>query len=127
MKKNLRAVALLLGLSVVLFSYSQGKQECVDLGLPSGTLWATCNIGAESPEDFGDYYTWGEIETKEDYNWDTMKCYANKNGKNTYSVYNESDNLTTLKPSDDAATAIWGDKYHMPTKEEWEELIDNCK
>ena len=104
----------------------------VDLGLPSGLLWATCNIGATSPEDYGDYYAWGETTTKSDYSWST---YQHCNGSNTtltkyctnadYGNNGFVDNQTTLFPEDDAATANWGGTWRMPTKEEWEELFNN--
>lgn len=57
-------------------TFAQNKHEYVDLGLPSGTLWATCNVGATSPEDYGDYYAWGETSTKDTYYWTNYK-YAN--------------------------------------------------
>ncbi len=104
----------------------------VDLGLPSGTLWATCNVGAKKPEEYGDYFAWGETEAKEKYNWSTYK-YCNgyyntltKYCNMSYYGYNGfSDNLTSLEPSDDAATANWGDGWCMPTMDQWNELVDN--
>lgn len=118
---------------------SSTEHEYVDLGLPSGTLWATCNIGANSPEEYGDYFAWGETEPKDYYDWNTYK-YANgtdaEYGKLTkYCPYNEdhiygdngfTDNLTVLLPEDDAATANWGSGWRMPTKEEMRELYDIC-
>ena len=105
----------------------------VDLGLPSGTLWATCNVGANSPTAYGDYYAWGETITKTTYLWST---YIYCNGSNrTLTKYcsNSSwgdngftDNLTTLEASDDAATANWGCGWRMPTATEMQELINNC-
>ena len=104
----------------------------VDLGLPSGTLWATCNLGAENPKDYGDYFAWGETQPKSNYNWSTyqycMGSYSTltKYCNNSNLGYNGfTDNLTTLLPEDDAATANWGAGWRMPTKEEWQELIDN--
>ena len=104
----------------------------VDLGLPSGLLWATCNVGAEIPEKFGDYFAWGETQSKEYYGWST---YQHCNGSSTslikycsnpsYGYYGFTDNLTTLLPEDDAATANWGIDWRMPTREEWEELYAN--
>ena len=93
----------------------------VDLGLPSGTLWAFCNVGSTTPEGYGNYYAWGEITTKKTYNIDTYRYY---NGSMT--KYNNSDRLTTLQPSDDAATANWGGDWRMPTIEEVNELKNNC-
>ncbi|MBO6025765.1 MAG: SUMF1/EgtB/PvdO family nonheme iron enzyme [Bacteroidales bacterium] len=92
----------------------------VDLGLPSGTLWATCNVGADTPEGYGDYFAWGETTTKSTYSWDTYKYY---NGSVT--KYTGNDGLTTLQSGDDAATANWGSGWCMPTKAQWEELQDN--
>ena len=104
----------------------------VDLGLPSGLLWATCNVGADNPEDYGDYFAWGETQPKDTYNWSTYQ-YCNgsystltKYCNNSYYGYNGfTDNLTTLLPEDDAATANWGSDWRMPTKEEWLELCNN--
>ena len=93
----------------------------VDLGLPSGLLWATCNVGADNPEDYGDYFAWGETTTKDTYNWSTYQYYDGSN----LTKYTGSDGLTTLLPEDDAATANWGVDWRMPTKEEWQELYQN--
>ena len=104
--------------------------DWVDLGLPSGLLWATRNVGATSPEDYGDYFAWGETTTKSDYDWTTY-IYCNgtfyqltKYCNNSDYGYNGfTDNLTILQPGDDAATANYGGR--TPTKEEWQELINN--
>ena len=106
--------------------------EYVDLGLPSGLLWATCNVGADASEEYGDYFAWGETQPKDIYNWGT---YQYCNGSNTtltkycnnsnYGYNGFTDNLTTLLPEDDAATANWGDGWRMPTHEEFEELYNN--
>ena len=93
----------------------------VDLGLPSGLLWATCNVGAETPEEYGDYFAWGETQPKSVYNWDT---YQYGDGS-TFTKYTGSDGLATLLPEDDAAAANWGNGWRLPTKEEWEELYNN--
>lgn len=106
--------------------------EYVDLGLPSGLLWATCNVGADSPEDYGDYFAWGETQPKSDYSWGTYQ-YCNGSASTltkycnnaSYGYNGFTDNLTTLQPSDDAATANWGTDWRMPTKEEWQELYSN--
>ena len=120
--------------SEVSFTTSGGGSghNYVDLGLPSGTLWATCNVGADSPEDYGDYFAWGETQPKSTYDWNT---YQYCNGSSTtltkycnasYYGYNGfTDNLTTLLPEDDAATANWGSDWHMPTYWEWDELLNN--
>ena len=109
-----------------------GEHDYVDLGLPSGLLWATCNVGAENPEDYGDYFAWGETTTKSTYDWSTYQ-YCNgsyttltKYCNNSSFGYNGfTDNLTTLLPEDDAATANWGTDWRMPTREEWQELLNN--
>ena len=93
----------------------------VDLGLPSGLLWATCNVGADTPEDYGDYFAWGETQPKSVYNWDTYQYYDGNN----LTKYTGSDGLATLLPEDDAATANWGNGWRMPTQTEWQELLDN--
>ncbi len=93
----------------------------VDLGLPSGTLWATCNVGANAPEKYGDYFAWGETQPKDVYSWSIYQYYAGGN----LTKYTGSDSLTILLPEDDAATANWGDEWRMPTKEEWQELYNN--
>jgi hypothetical protein len=104
----------------------------VDLGLPSGLLWATCNVGAETPEDYGDYFAWGETQPKDIYDWSTYKyCMGSNNTLIKYCCYSMygyngfTDNLTTIQSEDDAATANWGSGWRMPTKEEFEELYIN--
>ena len=100
----------------------------VDLGLPSGTLWATCNVGAESPEEYGDYFAWGEIWPKENYSWKTYELYAGGDTINRtikFSRYNFSDSYV-LDLNDDAAQANWGGIWRMPTLEEVEEIYYNC-
>ena len=106
--------------------------DYVDLGLPSGTLWATCNVGASKPEGYGNYYAWGETETKTTYDWDTYK-YANGDynkltkycNKSYYGNNGFTDKLTTLQAGDDPAMAAWGSGWHTPDKKQWEELLDN--
>ena len=104
----------------------------VDLGLPSGLLWATSNVGASSPEDYGDYFAWGETGPKSEYNWSTYQyCNGSQNtltkycNNSSYGYNSFTDDLTTLLPEDDAATANWGDGWRMPTMEEFEELYNN--
>ena len=98
--------------------------EYVDLGLPSGLKWATCNVGATSPEDYGDYFAWGETETKEDYSSSTSLTYGFSISELKSQGYiDENGNLTA---SHDAATANWGGAWRMPTKAEFEELKNNC-
>jgi hypothetical protein len=103
--------------------------DFVDLGLPSGTLWATCNVGAVMPEESGYYFAWGEAEPKDSYSWSNYKyCYQIANALTKYCFNAQfglnyfTDNLTALEPEDDAATVNWGDDWRTPTKEEFEEL-----
>ena len=103
--------------------------EYVDLGLPSGTLWATCNVGASKPEEYGDYFAWGETEPKTTYNWSTYK-YCKGSGTTmtkycTDSYYGTVDNKTELEPSDDAATVNWGSDWQMPSYEQCMELYNS--
>lgn len=104
----------------------------VDLGLPSGLLWATCNVGAAQPQDYGRYYAWGETEDLGlvNFGWDKYKWSGNTERTLTKyctrSEYGEVDNLTTLLPEDDAAHVNWGGNWRMPTEEELIEMIDNC-
>lgn len=111
--------------------------EAIDLGLPSGTLWANMNIGATSPEGSGDFFAWGETTTKEDYTWETYKWsegsdlvdskYTSALTKyNAYLSNGNVDNLEELEPEDDAATANWGSDWKMPTLLQLEELIEKC-
>lgn len=110
--------------------------QWIDLGLPSGILWASYNVGATSPLANGDFFSWGETQPKEDYSAATYKyCrYVSSEERYFLTKYcNQSiegyegytDNLTVLESSDDAATAQWGGEARTPTKEEWQELLDN--
>lgn len=104
--------------------------DWVDLGLPSGLKWATCNVGASSPEEYGGYYAWGETEEKSDYGWDTYKwCKGSFTSMTKYctdSSYGTVDGKTLLEPSDDVAHVKWGGSWRMPTHDEMEELRTNC-
>ena len=108
--------------------------EYVDLGLPSGTLWATCNVGATVPEGYGNYYAWGEIAPKANYSWSTYKYCNGGEGWNTLTKYCNStdfgyegfaDSRISLLPEDDAATVNWGEGWCIPSTEQWIELRDN--
>lgn len=103
---------------------SSFNKNYVDLGLPSGTLWATCNVGASRPEDYGDYFAWGETSPKDTYEWSTYKWCLN-NGFN-FTKYYSDDNKTMLDLTDDAAYVNIGSKWCMPTVEQWIELQDEC-
>ena len=100
--------------------------DWIDLGLPSGTKWATTNVGATTPEGYGNYYSWGETTTKSSYNWSTYKwCNGSYDTMTKYCVsssYVTVDNKTTLDLSDDAAYVNWGSSWRMPTKAEQDEL-----
>lgn len=106
--------------------------KAVDLGLPSGILWADRNIGASSPEDSGLYFQWGDIqgytadqigtsEGQKVFTWDDYKFGTDSN----LTKYNETDGKTVLDPEDDAATVNMGSKFRMPTQSEMEELFNN--
>ena len=107
--------------------------QAVDLGLPSGIRWASCNIGATTSEGCGDYFAWGETAPKADYSWATYKhangAYNKLTKYCTVASYGDNgftDNKTTLDPEDDAATANWGEEWRMPTDAEWTELRKQC-
>lgn len=92
----------------------------IDLGLPSGLLWAETNVGASTPYADGDYYAWGETQTKSDYSRGTYKWGSN------LTKYNSSDGKTTLEASDDVATVKWGKECRMPSRAEFQELYNKC-
>ena len=100
---------------------AEKEHEYVDLGLPSGTLWATCNMGANSPEEYGDYFAWGETEPKSDYNWET---YFDIDDGFLFKKYYNDGGLTELLPEDDAA-ANWGSEWQMPSDDQIDELYNN--
>ena len=110
----------------------ENGHEYVDLGLPSGLKWATCNVGAASPEEYGDYFAWGETEPKDYYSWSTYKyCNGSYDTMTKYctsSSYGTVDNKTTLELTDDAAYVNWGGNWRMPTEAEYNELknTNNC-
>ena len=97
-----------------------GGHAYVDLGL--SVKWATCNVGAMWPEDYGDYFAWGETAAKSDYLWATYKFTTDM------TKYNATDGKTVLDAEDDAAAANWGGDWRMPTHDEIKELLntDNC-
>ena len=94
------------------------EHEFVDLGLPSGTLWAISNVGADRPEDFGDYFAWGETKPKDVYTFNNYR-FAGISG--TYNRILETEML----PSDDVANVNWGSGWRMTTKAQWVELCEN--
>ena len=105
-----------------------GNHEYVDLGL--SVKWATCNVGASKPEEYGDYFAWGETQPKNTYDWSTYKwCNGSYDTQTKYCTknsYGTVDNKTQLELSDDAARANWGGSWRMPTHEEQEELRTQC-
>lgn len=108
--------------SVMTETYIINPTEYVDLGLPSGTLWATKNVGAESPEKDGDYFAWGEVEPKDTYTEDNYKWGK----KGAYTKYQTNGGRYELEVQDDAASMNWGAQWHMPTKAQIEELGTYC-
>ena len=115
---------------------SQSAYEAVDLGLESGLLWAKKNVGATNPQDYGDYFAWGETETyyssQNPLTWKTDKdagyawasYFDTSDNGSSFNKYNTSGGKTVLESSDDAATANWGSAWRMPTKDEWDELLN---
>ncbi|MCQ2194044.1 MAG: fibrobacter succinogenes major paralogous domain-containing protein [Paludibacteraceae bacterium] len=104
--------------------------DYVDLGLPSGTKWATYNVGATKPTEYGDYFAWSETKPKAEYSWDTYKWLLDGSLYTKYRTDRKKrkvDNKTVLDAEDDAATANWGKEWRMPTAREIYELIDACK
>lgn len=103
--------------------------NCVDLGLNSGLLWAKCNMGTTDPTQPGDYYAWGETSTKKKYYSDNYKHYKTDEYGYIKKIlkYNEEDSKEVLELEDDAANAYLGVGYRIPTKEDWEELLEDCK
>lgn len=97
-----------------------GGGEAIDLGLPSGTLWSSCNIGASSPEGVGNYYAWGETEVKDVYDWSKyIHCDGSKE-----TCHDLGSDIGGTEY--DVAHMKWGDDWRMPTFDEFQELIDNC-
>ncbi len=115
---------------VATVSGKMGNYTYVDLGLPSGTKWATYNVGATKPTEYGDYFAWGETEPKEDYTFKTYKwCKGNSTSMTKYctdSRFGTVDNKKVLDAEDDAATANWGKEWRMPTADEIRELQSGC-
>ena len=111
-------------------SDTASNYKAVDLGLPSGTLWADRNVGADAPEAYGDYFAWGEVTPKTEYNWSTYKwCNGDYDTQTKYctnSSYGTVDGKTVLDLEDDAAYVNMGAEWRMPTKSEQDELCNNC-
>ena len=100
--------------------------EYVDLGLPSGLKWATCNVGAETPEEYGNYYAWGETQPAPGFNYIESNCATYGLSISELQSQGYIDNEGNLTSSHDAATANWGGSWRMPTEAEQQELSNNC-
>lgn len=128
-KKTTTILSLLVSLSTSIVSCHNERHEFVDMGLPSGTLWATCNVGASAPEEAGDYFAWGETNAKENYDYTTYKhcngTYKTITKYNYNSEYGTVDDKDVLDLEDDAAYVNWGKRWRMPTYNEWKELCDS--
>ena len=128
-KKDGRSVQFTIAnVDSISFTAPANGHEWVDLGL--SVKWATCNVGATAPEEYGNYYAWGETEPKRYYDSDTYKwCNGSSCTLTKYCTSSSKgtvDNKTVLEIFDDAACRNWYSKWRMPTNEEWQELIDNC-
>jgi len=142
--RNMIATIAALFIAIIALPTTAQAQDYVDLGLPSGIKWATKNLGASKPSDYGDYYAWGETEPKTEYTWATYKWmqtgqsdwkyitkYTFADGQ-TEGIWYDSDGTfigdgnTTLEAADDAATAKLGSPWRMPTLDEIKELLVNC-
>lgn len=121
MKKKLFTLLLAL-VAIATTGRAQNKingHEYVDLGLPSGTLWATCNVGATKPEEYGDYFAWGETEPKDVFKWSNYSCCDGSSDN----VHDIGDNISGSEY--DAAYKKWGNGWAMPSREQFEELYSN--
>ncbi|MBQ0029451.1 MAG: hypothetical protein KBT32_03345 [Bacteroidales bacterium] len=114
----------------ITISGGKGKHEYVDLGLPSGTLWATYNVGATKPSEYGNYFAWGETKPKTIYDWETYKwCKGSDDSMSKYCTSNNYglvDDKTFLEAEDDTAITNWGKEWRMPTFEELQEMLNGC-
>ncbi len=119
-KSTFLLAALLCGAWCATAQTTEKGHEYVDLGLPSGLKWATCNVGATTPEKYGKHFAWGETEPRTIYDGNTYKW-----GTATYDEEYEWWDLETLT-TDDAARVNWGGQWRMPTDDEWTELRENC-
>ena len=117
---------LFITITMILIAFIANAQSCpdnnhphaIDLGLPSGTKWACCNVGADKPEDYGEYYAWGETETKSTYNWSThIHCDGSSN-----TCHDLGSDIAGTEY--DVAHIKWGNAWQMPSYEQIEELFD---
>ena len=114
-----------------IITFKEAADAYVDLGLPSKTMWATYNVGASKPEGYGTYFAWGETSGKTEYNWSTYTLCTNFRYDKltkycTSETYGTVDGLFTLEAEDDAATVNMKRLWRMPTRADWNELINNC-
>ncbi|MCQ2331056.1 MAG: hypothetical protein MJZ55_03610 [Paludibacteraceae bacterium] len=127
--KDLLFVLMFIVLSICIPTNAQ--HAYVDLGL--SVKWATCNIGADNPENHGDFFSWGETENKKNNNWDTYK-YSEGTPKALlkycsnpdFAWHQITDSISSLEPDDDVAHVKWGGNWHIPTRAQIDELLDNC-
>ena len=98
--------------------------DYVDLGL--SVMWATCNVGADKPEEYGDYYAWGETEPKDSYTWENYRFRTSGNDESNVRFSKYADNTNRLDLEDDVAHVKWGGSWRLPTAQEMNELIDSC-
>lgn len=117
----------------ILLGIATDTHQWVDLGLPSGTLWATTNVDVDTPEGIGGYYAWGEIESKDHQGWDNYKwCNGKYNTltkyctTTTYGYNGFTDGKTELDPEDDVASVKWGSEWRTPSREQMAELRTEC-
>ena len=126
MKRRLSILMCVLLTSMVSLA---ATHEYVDLGLPSGTLWATYNIGASAPEGYGSYFAWGETTTKSTYSWSNYKYASGTAASATYigNFLPNNNKVTSIQGTQyDVAKAQWGSDWVMPSKDQIHELINNC-
>lgn len=105
--------------------------QAIDLGLPSGTLWASCNVGATKPEEYGLYFAWGETkgytsDTSDGHSFDWANYKWCNGSSSSLTKYTGSDGKTELDLEDDAAYVNWGSNWRMPSLDQIKELSDNC-
>ena len=116
--------------SIVTYNYEDTPPVAVAVDLGLSVKWANFNVGATKPEEYGDYYAWGETATKYPFDWSNYKwCEGTDESFTKYctnSEYGTVDNRTVLTPNDDVATVVWGAPWRMPTHDEMGELINKC-
>ena len=108
--------------------------QAVDLGLPSGTIWAGWNIGANTPFEVGSYYAWGETEEKEVYDWNTyfdiesvQKTIFGDYVNPSFKKYHVNSIMSIIGSDHDVAKVKWGESWQMPSKKQIDELVEKCK